>query len=608
MRTTRRDVLGWGSASGGLTAAGCFSVPKGGAELPSPAPRFGPAIIDAHCHTFNATDLSPTRFLRYAFLELYPGPDEAVAVSGVEDRDLLDGVIEVLLGLVGAGLAPTAQAELTYLDRRSRADAAALDDAEHDAQTAGRLAELLKDRPVADLRDDEADYRERGQAYVYFGVLDAVGVSAPVSGGLDAIERREIAARFVRGDFERTAEVSGRKLDLWQALKWVGLFRRYRHVLVNDLTLRHRAAGWNPVVLTPAMVDFGRFVREEPRSSLADQARVWSRISRRPGGPAVHGYMAFCPLRQALHHHSVHARLRAGPEPLALVREALSVQGFLGVKLYPPMGFQAVGNADRDLARYPFTDDVLRDRFGDLPLPRLRAGAQQLAREIDEALSGLYDVCGELDAPILAHGGPGNAVKRYYGELADPWLWRPLFEARRARPVRVMLAHYGSFEDPSVDPAGLATPWPDPEAPIPIPRTKEASILRYLRAARNAGGGSPPVAVDMSMFTEALELTGTARARIVGALGDFVRGGAEDHIVFGTDWTMLGLVKGERGYDAAVRELLVEAGLSDAQINKALRTNFVRFAGLARGGVSRRRLDAFNASYGQPDRLAPLDS
>jgi hypothetical protein len=606
MENSRRELLLWGSAAGGLFFGGCVSTPTEG--LPAPHGGFGPPVVDAHCHTFNAKDLSPARFLRYAFLELYPGPNETLSVSGVEDRDVFDGVIEALLGLVGASLAPTAKAELAYLNRRTGGDPAALHDAEQDAQTTARLAAFLKDRPPAPPQDEEVDYRQRGRALVYFGVLESVGAAAPVSGRLDAVERQDIADRFVRGAFERTAEVSGRSFDLWQALKWISLFRRYRHVLVDDLTLRHRSAGWNPVLLTPAMVDFARFVREEPASPLADQAKVWARIAKLPGGPAVHGYMAFCPLRQALHLHSVHARLRAGPEPLALIREALTVQGFLGVKLYPPMGFQAVDNVGRDLSRYPFSDDVLRDRFGDLPLPRLRAAAADLAREIDEALGGLYDLCSELDAPIMAHGGPGNAIKRYYGELSDPWLWRPLFETPRHRPLRIMLAHYGSFKDPSIDPAGLTTAWPDPETPIPIPRTKEAAILRYLRAAQAQSGVAPTVAVDMSMFAEAIEAKGPARTRIVSAFGEFVRNGGEDHIVFGTDWTMLGLVKGERGYDAAVRDFLTEAGLTDAQITKALGGNFIRFAGLARGGASRRRLDAFNASYGQPDRLAALDN
>jgi hypothetical protein len=71
--------------------------------------------------------------------------------------------------------------------------------------------------------------------------------------------------------------------------------------------------------------------------------------------------VGFDPLRQALYDH----RRSAGDwDPMAVVRRAIEVKqvlaggstkttgGFVGVKLYPPMGFQAIDN--KVCARHEF--------------------------------------------------------------------------------------------------------------------------------------------------------------------------------------------------------------------------------------------------------------
>jgi predicted TIM-barrel fold metal-dependent hydrolase len=573
-------------AIGATGVSGCIHAdPATVSPLPPPAAG-APPMVDGHCHTFNAKDLSAARFIRYAFLEHFPGPQEQfLASGGPDDPDLFDGIIKAVLFLVGAGRAPTVRDEIAYLDRWAQADEAARLDGVEIQATTERLADLLGE-PTVDIKDLKKDYRKRGKAYVRTEVL--YRVRGWVTGSneiLKAADRRAIAEAFLSGEGEDRVGLASRKLDLLQLFKWLGLFRGYRSAMVDMLARRHLKAGWDPVMIAPAMVDFACFVSQEPEMAIEEQVRVWARIAQRPKGPAVHGYVAYCPLRQA----EWRAGRRPGPEPLKIVEDALDRHGFLGVKLYPPMGFQPQGNAKRDFGRYPFSDDVLRHRFGKLPVTQLRARAPQLGGEIDAALGDLYALCERLDAPIMAHGGPANAVKRYYGQLADPYVWLPVFRARPA--LRVMLAHYGSFKDPTLDPASEG-------------RTKEDVVSRYLRTASGAR-----VFVDMSMFTEAITLKDAARDVVVGKFREFMAtGGGGDHMVFGTDWTMLGLQKGEEAYDAEVLRFLGDAGLKGEGVDKVLRRNFMRFAGLERGDATRRRLDAFNAGYGQPDRLARLDA
>ena len=79
-----------------------------------------------------------------------------------------------------------------------------------------------------------------------------------------------------------------------------------------------------------------------------------ARIACRRDGPRVHGFVGFDPLRQALYDY--HQRKPTDKDPMAVVRRAIEVArisdststkttgGFVGVKLYPPMGFRAIDN------------------------------------------------------------------------------------------------------------------------------------------------------------------------------------------------------------------------------------------------------------------------
>src|SRR5262245_66397170 len=73
-----------------------------------------------------------------------------------------------------------------------------------------------------------------------------------------------------------------------------------------------------------------------------------ARVACLKDGPRVHVFVGFDPLRQALYDH--HQRKGGDKDPMAVVRRAIEVHqilvgnstkttgGFIGVKLYPPMG------------------------------------------------------------------------------------------------------------------------------------------------------------------------------------------------------------------------------------------------------------------------------
>ena len=113
----RRDFLTQASLSAVALATGCTTdgPSTNGASVP---------IIDAHCHVFNASDLPAARFLRQVVFEDYP--KQAYRTLAIGDRDATDVAIELLLHLLGADKAPTADEEITFLATGKNARPSAL--------------------------------------------------------------------------------------------------------------------------------------------------------------------------------------------------------------------------------------------------------------------------------------------------------------------------------------------------------------------------------------------------------------------------------------------------------------------------------------------------
>ncbi len=105
----------------------------------------------------------------------------------------------------------------------------------------------------------------------------------------------------------------------------------------------------------------------------------------------------------------------AAREPLDLVREAIEEHGFLGAKLYPPMGFRASGNEGAT----PNFDDLLG--YLGLPSTSDRVG---FARRVDEGLGLLFDYCSANGVPVTAHTGPTNLAYYTYHDRLNPAYWR----------------------------------------------------------------------------------------------------------------------------------------------------------------------------------------
>lgn len=547
-------------------AAGCGRIPDGPVT-----PGGGQHLIDAHCHLFNASDLPVQRFLRQVFMKDYPEQTE-VRTAGVRQMGPIDLIYEVAVRLLGANKAPTADDEIKFLQGKDggeesaksvgRARAAAID------LTADFLVELdEKQRSAgAEIMRQSADTKPAKAAAADQYILDYFLATRSKATQLDRTPLGKTEARAA------SARAFGGSDIVSRYLNWFSLFLLYRHVLVDRLTADIEKQGFKVDLLTPALVDYDEWLFQDVTDSpLRRQMIAMDWVSRRRKGPAVHGYMGFDPLREVAQRAGVKG---ATVSSLETVRMALEEHGFIGAKLYPPMGFRASGNK----GPYPQRTE---DRLGFDPSKRL-----------DKALDALYALCVRLDAPILAHAFPSNEAGPEYGLRADPAFWIPVLQRPENAGLRVCLGHFGAFRLP-----------PDRPKSDPMPESGwEWRIGEYIR-----DHPEQRIFVDISYFSEALNAETKERDYLKKSftrwVDEFDKG--LDHVLFGTDWIMIGQEAGYEHYVKTINAFLRgDCNFSDEACEKIFRSNALRFLPLEQGACGRERLLKWYARNNvDPNRL-----
>lgn len=120
-------------------------------------------------------------------------------------------------------------------------------------------------------------------------------------------------------------------------------------------------------LFVPAMVDMDAHLGDQALVTPRQQVDLMEYIFVITGG-RFHGYAAFDPLRQVRYDEKRPNGRDSPLSPLRIVKRAVMEQGFVGIKLYPPMGFRPIGNAALDGCkginpRAPKYDAVLRELF-----------------------------------------------------------------------------------------------------------------------------------------------------------------------------------------------------------------------------------------------------
>lgn len=320
----------------------------------------------------------------------------------------------------------------------------------------------------------------------------------------------------------------------------------------------------DPILVTPAIVDFSGWLDEEPKSHIVGQVALNDKLQGiTPANVLMQQIVAYNPWRQLQFENDTEPY---GVSPIRLIKDAILNHGAVGVKLYPPMGFLPYMNSARDVES--FLERAVND-FG-----------QNVGVLMDEALEKLYTLCAEIDVPILAHANCGNSVRPEFGQFARPSYWQEILEYFEHDELRVCMAHFGGFDGRNV--CG------DENSGIDV---WEADIAAMLQ------NGTTNVYCDLSYLTAVLpnhanHLTSSNLARLLMNLFEN-NPSLKDRLLFGSDWHMLSKEPGHAEYQQHMRSHLQAAGLNSIEMQKVFSGNALDFFGIRPNRPSFQRLSNY---------------
>lgn len=328
------------------------------------------AQVDIHCHLFNAADLPVRGFVRAAT----PAGDRLARLA---DRIL--------------GGAPGFDADLARLDALLTAPEGLEGFPAALTQTAEEFEHEV-DRALAEVQAEDPE------------LLTRIGAD------LTAEEHAEVGLEGL-GDVVEAAR---------RAVRWVKLFARSRVDLAAELV---GTFGDELDLAVPLLVDLGTNLDDHPETTVEQQIVLFEKLSRAsmrgvlpgPGRAHIHPFIGFDPLRELRAR-----RTEAIERPLEVVRKAVTRYGFVGVKLYPPMGWRPSGNEPRP--GFPAED----------------------AAEVDAIVGELAAWCEAEDVPVTAHCNLSNHADPAYRGFGGPDDWVPVLE--RHEGLRLNLGHFGGAE------------------------------------------------------------------------------------------------------------------------------------------------------------------
>jgi predicted TIM-barrel fold metal-dependent hydrolase len=522
-RLRRRDlVLG----AAGVTALAAIGRRSAGAATTGVLSTLGrkagslalpPVAVDVHCHTFCAADLPIVGFVAHY-------------IPGLTDLSRLvtrwpELVVRALAGAVATlpdAVAPTGDEEL--------------------AQLRALLAHpgCAAIAPVTPLPRQALD-----------ALLEELTRHLPFS---VAADKRRIVARYLDALYLIAHPRASISAALAQTFPSVTLF-------------------------TPALVDYDAWSEDRAPTPLWQQIVIQEAIARlsiagRVGRPdaRIHPFVAFDPRRDLESGRPASAATGAPPAPpsaaspaLEMVRYAIEGGGFLGVKLYPPVGFAPLDNL------------------------RLRPELPFAAR-LDEALRALYAYCQAAEIPITTHASAANEYGLGLHALVAPDRWQPVLE--RYPALRLNFGHFGhdyGVEDRAA-PRETASAWIYQAA---------ALIERYPNVYADLSNS--PLVYDVAYAT-----------RLVALLTDVLTRypKVRQRLMYGSDWWLSRL---DPEADTAVEKfratfarLLDADGVADVMGRNALRfLGFLDDAGHPRSGAGAARLRRFYAGAPLPPWLPP---
>lgn len=529
----------------------------------------GPLIIDAHCHVFNGTDLQVREFF------------SKVAVRQGGAFGFGAQVLGSILQTLAWSSAPSGEAELRML--RNIADSLkSCSEKEHIAQVA-----VLRQSAYTNARQQLQSAAARSLEFQ--SLQDKKNLSSMELDLLDATTAAKI-------DALRLIEALPPDVDAYQAMREskilspMGLKGRsvqglidfvlqnfqYRYVSVHDYLKTYNVKGVRVVdLMLPSMVDYDFWLAggNGTPTTLSTQVEVMREIAIVTGG-RVHGFVPFDPLRQ------VAFELKYTPnDSFSLVMDAIQNHGCIGVKLYPPMGFAAMGN--KDLKKKDGSP------FWDRPWLPKWTGSADLGQKLDDAMLRMLKWCEANEVPVMAHTNISNGVTDEFEDLAGSKYWAAALG--ETPNLRISFGHFGDT------------------SPVEDGLCKARGFTALMSTDRGTPGSL--AYADAGYFVEVLKKQPELLMNLRQLYEDDLPAGRAplaSRFMYGTDWEMT-LTEGSiDAYLADFVKLFKELEGSAAMRKQHMSNLSSRFfgenaadwAGLRKGERTRHRLDSFYTTHG----------
>jgi predicted TIM-barrel fold metal-dependent hydrolase len=381
------------------------------------------------------------------------------------------------------------------------------------------------------------------------------------------------------------------------------LLTRYRYRIVDELLSQYASEGARDIVLAPALIDYDYWLQDYGSAEIRHQVAVNERLVRRHGGRIL-PIVAFDPWRQVLDvlYNKWAPRHGRAPRVTAMewVRRAVMERGFVGVKVYPPMGFRPAGNTDlgglsgqrpanRIGAWEVFPHELVppdcegEDFWTETGLKpdgdpfRLY---EVIGRKVDDTMAELFQFCVAQHVPVMTHCRQSQEPTEGYALRAHPRYWRDVLDEKRWPTLRLNLGHFGDMFAMAAGPA----------------RDRASSWAWQVAAL---AGTRPNVYADVGYFEPIMIGDGAASADRFFAELAAMRAEMKTldrKVLYGSDYHLTGLNENHRAYYRRFAEAFARGGGDAAQQDRFFFSNAVRYFGLEPGGPAWARLAAFHAA------------
>lgn len=518
-----------------------------------------PLAFDVHTHLFNATDVSVRGYLA--------GP---VAHSLKPQLQKLIAAAAPLVEQIGQTLAISCGEEMDQLARKfarvkgiSALSAQQELQGEIDNDVEQHLSaiedQLFRRLPGSDFARelDNADREYQESRLRFHG---APAAATPLSRDRERIRAalRQGSEVPMRIESFTSEERALRSLDPQGVLSFIRYMVSPRHHNLRQYQKAYsegdRAFGIDACFA--ALVDFDYWLRcSETSSSLRDQVLLHEQLAVLSGGFVL-----------PLVPYNPWTDIERGGKSFELVRWAIEERGFVGVKIYPPMGFRPLGNEGPPVSQ--------------LPRPE--------GRKLDERLRALYRWCQNAEVPVMGHTAHSMGRDHAHDELSGPDSWEAVF--REFPGLRVNGGHFGGGYH-----SANGVDWP-----------REFVALM----AKPGGGG---LNVDLAYEEELLDPESAETARMKNLLQSRLPDGSSvlTRVMYGSDWLMISQVGDWGAYPQGINGFL--STIPSIDLAAARRVvyfeNAARCFGLGKGHRNRQRLEAFYARWkvATPLWMARLD-